>query len=190
MWEAESPPEREMNEMAKCLLVVNADENGLRGRTAFLAERLEQLVADGEFDLVIAGRTISKPGGPIQLLLGSEPEDSGNILPAVKAASQHVLSTGSYSKVNDRLVKILRDADVGEVFIAGVDTEKHVLLTAVDLFEKGFSPKVLAHYCVSSAGPQIHRFALIVLSRLIGHEGILRRAYPPDKAESVEDSAA
>ncbi|MCR4425020.1 MAG: isochorismatase family protein [Firmicutes bacterium] len=176
--------------MEKCLLIVNADEKVLEGRTAFLARRLEQLVAEGEFRLVIAAKTIPKPGSSIQLLSGSEGEETGDILPAVKAAAHHVVASAGYSKANDRLVKILRDAGAGEVFIAGLDTEKHVLQTAADLFEKGFAPRVLTHYCVSTAGPQMHRVGLIVLGRLIGRENLVKGRHPSDRAEGAEDTAA
>ena len=45
-------------------------------------------------------------------------------------------------------------------------------MTAVDLFQNGFRPVVLADACASHAGPDYHEAGLRLLERLIGRRQI------------------
>ena len=83
-----------------------------------------------------------------------------------------------YSAFNEQLISILKDNNGGElpqeIFIAGIDTECCVLATALELFEKGIRPIVLADYCGTTAGKEFHDAGLVSLSSLIGGNNIYR----------------
>ncbi len=55
-----------------------------------------------------------------------------------------------------------------EVHLAGIATDNCILKTAVDLFEAGTVPVVLAHACASHGGPECHDCGLRLLRRFIG----------------------
>ena len=52
--------------------------------------------------------------------------------------------------------------------ICGIATESCVCKTAVDAFERGFTPWVLTDAIARHAGPAVHGAGLLVISRFIG----------------------
>ena len=80
-----------------------------------------------------------------------------------KSASVVVLKD-RYNCVSPHFLKQLRLLNGGimpqRVFIAGVDTEACVLMTANGLFEAGIQPIILASHCASSQGKEMHDNAL------------------------------
>ena len=67
----------------------------------------------------------------------------------------------------------LRQSGTTEVSLCGIDTDACVMATALDLFQNGIRPVVLAEACASHAGPDYHEAGLKLLARLIGREQIV-----------------
>ncbi|MGE5442745.1 MAG: isochorismatase family protein, partial [Bacteroidota bacterium] len=70
------------------------------------------------------------------------------------------------------LDRLRRDA-VSRVHLCGIGTDSSVLISAVDLFEAGIEPVVLAHACASAAGHADHQAGLQILKRLIGDKQVI-----------------
>jgi nicotinamidase-related amidase len=66
---------------------------------------------------------------------------------------------------------------INRIYIAGIDTDNCVLKCAVDLFEAGFVPVILADCCMSHAGIEAHQAALKILPRFIGPAQIIPNAF-------------
>jgi len=78
-----------------------------------------------------------------------------------------------YSCVTTEFLEGLRDKGITAMDICGIDTDICVTKCAVDLFENGIIPFVLANYCASYNGKEAHMNALKTLERFIGKSQII-----------------
>ena len=83
-----------------------------------------------------------------------------------------VIDKTVYTCINDSFLSELRTNGISEIHICGIDTDACVLKCAVDLFEAGIRPIVLANACASHAGSEFHDYGLQILRRLIGKRQI------------------
>ena len=73
-----------------------------------------------------------------------------------------------------RLLSIACAATViARVHLCGIGTDSSVLMSAVDLFQAGIEPVVLAHACASVSGHVDHQAGLQILRRLIGEKQVI-----------------
>ncbi len=63
-----------------------------------------------------------------------------------------IIDKSAYSCLTEPFVDRLRSDGVNWVHLCGIATEDSVLATAVDLFQHGIEPVVLAHACGSDSG--------------------------------------
>jgi hypothetical protein len=59
------------------------------------------------------------------------------------------------------------------VFMCGADTDGHVLGATIGLLDAGIHVKILADYCASTGGVEMHKHGLAVLRRSLGHENVI-----------------
>lgn len=83
-----------------------------------------------------------------------------------------ILEKGRYTCVDSQFISQLASRNIAEIHLCGIDTDICVSKCAVDLFENGIRPIVLAKYCASHAGPSAHERGLATLRRYIGPEQI------------------
>jgi len=155
--------------MSKCLLIVDVQVGFINADTAHIPKLVETLQSD--YENVYATRFYNKEGSFYRKLIKWErfSKDSADF-PLAFTPSYNVtlIDKSIYSCVNDDFIKELEKKGIGAVDICGIDTDICVTKCAVDLFEKGVIPFVLAKYCASHAGEDAHRFALKTLGRFIG----------------------
>jgi nicotinamidase-related amidase len=84
-----------------------------------------------------------------------------------------IIEKSIYTCVTDTFLAALDELDIAEIHIVGVDTDICVSKCAVDLFERDRTPFVLAKYCASYAGPDIHEAALKIIARYIGESQVI-----------------
>jgi nicotinamidase-related amidase len=84
-----------------------------------------------------------------------------------------IIDKPGYSCVSDGFLDRLRGAHIARVHLCGIATEAGVLKCALDLFEAGIEPVVLAHACGSDHDPKLHAAALCLLRRLIGERQVI-----------------
>lgn len=73
------------------------------------------------------------------------------------------------SFVDNGVSNILRKNKIGEVDLAGIDTENCVLTFARDAFDRGYKVNVLKQLCASHSSPRLHRAALEIIKYNIGN---------------------
>ena len=78
-----------------------------------------------------------------------------------------------YSCVTRSFLDELRQSGTTEVALCGIDTDACVTVSAIDLFQNGIRPIVLAQACASHAGSDYHEAGLKLLARLIGTRQIV-----------------
>lgn len=70
--------------------------------------------------------------------------------------------------------RYLRDVGAESIEICGFDTDACVLATALDAFDAGYQPRILAEACASSGGANLHNSSIEILQRNLGKEAIIR----------------
>ena len=165
--------------MKNFLLVIDIQEGFIDSNTLEAKSRIDALIASGIFDCVIASVYSNYEGSPISRFMGwygmmsaDEQKVSGNA-----RKSDYFVYKTRYSACCNELMEFLKKENGGKiperVFVAGVDTECCVLLTAAELFEAGIKPIVMAYYCASSGGEKSHNAGLESMRSIIGESNML-----------------
>lgn len=79
----------------------------------------------------------------------------------------------TYTALNDELKFYIEENKITEIHLCGFDTEACVLKTAADLFEGNYNVKVLKNYTMSNSGLDYHKWALKIIEKLIGRNGLI-----------------
>ena len=159
----------------KTLIVVDVQSGFVNGHTRHVVPAVERLQTG--CDRIYVTRFVNPPASPWRRFMdwrrfAEGPADAElGIRPAAHAV---IARKDVYSCVNEDLLHDLRDRETAEVFLCGIDTDACVLVSAVDLFQNGIRPVILAEACASHAGPEYHEAGLRLLERLIGKDQIIR----------------
>lgn len=167
----------------RLLLIVDCQNGFVSDCTRHVLDRIVQLLKGNLYNHVAFTRFLNYPDSPWIRNLQWHRLMDGNetaLAPELSTWAEVVFNKNTYTAVNDSFLQFLKDRQINQVDIAGIDTDCCVLKTAVDLFEAGVKPRVLAHYCASNGGEVSHQAALTVLSRLIGARAI--------ETEAIDDS--
>ncbi len=159
--------------MSKPLLIVDLQRGFINSFTHHIPQRVARLIKRGKYAPLLFTRFINLPDGPYQQFLdwdscSGEPET--NIVPELE---QFVRTDCVFLKLGlcgmpDNLRSYLTEQGIKQIFLVGIDTDMCVLKIALDIFDLGIEPIVLADCCASTAGLQAHLAGLAVLSRNIG----------------------
>jgi len=163
--------------MPKCLLLVDVQEGFISDKTRSVLPKIADLIDSGLFDFIVATQFINAEGSPYRRFLNwhrlaNSPEI--DLWSTVAENANLVIKKNTYTSVCDELLDFLKNNDIHEVYIAGIDTDCCVLKTAVDLYEAGIRPYVLSCYSASNGGQKSHDAAILVLSRMIGDNSIVK----------------
>ena len=159
----------------KTLIVVDVQRGFVNGHTRHVVPAVERLQAG--CDRIYATRFVNAPVSPWRRFMDWRrfAEGSADAELAFRPAAHAVIvDKHVYSCVNEALLHDLRDRETAEVFLCGIDTDACVLVSAVDLFQNGIRPVILAEACASHAGPEYHEAGLRLLERLVGTDQIIR----------------
>lgn len=123
---------------------------------------------------VVFTRYHNHPGSPFHRVMGwtrlqHAPET--DIAPDLRdrAAAAHALvDKPAYTCFTDEASRLINQNGWTELVFVGVATESCVLKSAVDAFERGYTPWMVTDACASDAGAEVHQAGLTVARRLIG----------------------
>ncbi len=153
----------------ECLLIVDVQRGFINSWTAHVPTAVEALQRD--YQRVIVTRFYNPPGSFYRRLIGWQrfgKESADFALAFAPPAGAPVLDKPTYTCVTPAFLEDLAGWRVGRVDICGIATDNCVLKCAVDLFEAGVEPVVLAAACGSHGGPECHKAGLLLLGRFIG----------------------
>ncbi len=156
------------------LLVIDVQKGFLGPHTKHIPRLAE--IEQRRHGLVVATRLLNPPNSPFRRFLDwhvmtdGEPEYDLAFIPGPDSI---VIDKSRYSAVDDTLLRILSARGIGAVHLCGLKTDACLLKTALDLFEVGVAPIVLARLCATTAGPEAHAAALVLLARQIGPRCII-----------------
>ncbi|HEX9809632.1 MAG TPA: isochorismatase family cysteine hydrolase [Alphaproteobacteria bacterium] len=159
------------------LLIIDVQQGFMTPATAHVPGRVEALQAD--YAAVLATRFVNPEGSAHRRLLGWDrfaPGSAETALAFRPREDAHILEKRLYTCVDGPFLERLARLGAGEVHLCGIATDNCVLKCAVDLFEAGLRPVVLARACASHAGPDYHQWGLRILRRLIGAAQVVEGA--------------
>ena len=154
------------------LLIVDVQKGFINESTLFIPKAVQKLQED--YQQVFITKFINIEESPFRKLMSWHELSIGD--PNVELAFRPVkraiiLEKTAYTCVDKYFLKCLENLTT--VDICGIDTDACVMKCALDLFENGKTPRVLANYCASSGGTYYHKSALKILERNIGKEQII-----------------
>lgn len=158
----------------RALLIVDVQNGFVNERTKHIPALVEEL--QYRYDLVIATRFINLPDSQYRRLIKWNHLSPGSdeIELAFKPKEDAVIiDKNIYTCINESFLELLRNHNVNEVDICGIDTDICVTKCAVDLFEKDITPFVLKDYCATHASKNLQKAALDILARYIGRSQII-----------------
>lgn len=161
----------------KCLFIIDVQNGFVSEKTEMILPRMEQLINVFDGGLIIATQFVNVDNSGFTDImhwkrLKTSPEI--DLIPFVGEKATNVVRKTTYSACTEEVMTLLREHEVSQAYVVGIDTDCCVLTTAIDLFEHNIRPVVLEHYCASNGGEKSHDAALMVLERTIGKPQILR----------------
>ena len=159
------------------LLIVDVQNGFVSEVTASVVPKLVDLLSKKKFENVAFTKYCNFNSSPFEKYLNwfrLKTDEEQSLVSELMPLATVVFEKTVYTAINDDMKEYLKNNCIDTVYIAGIDTDCCVLTSAVDLFQMGIRPIVLADYCASNGGPESHNAALRVLHRLIGESQIVK----------------
>lgn len=160
--------------MKSLLLVIDLQQSFINENTKHLINKIDNLINENKYDYVAFTRFINSTDSIWYTKLnytGCMTEEDKMIL--VDTRGNKVIDKTIYSSLGEELKTYIKENNISQIYLCGIDTECCVLKTAFDLFENGYDGYVLKDYCACMNGNQRHNNALDILKRNIGYDKII-----------------
>lgn len=154
-------------------MIIDVQRGFLNEWTRVIPAKVEALQA--QYDHIVATRFLNPEGSPYRRFIHwsrCAPGSADVELAFSPRVGTWVLDKTVYSAVTSELRRWLDARGITRIEICGIATDNCVLKTAVDLFEAGYEPVVLADACASHGGPECHECGLRLLRRFIGKDQV------------------
>ena len=163
------------------LCLVNVQNGFLNEFTKPTILELRKFLSDYEFSKVLVVKFINQPNTLFVNELGYEkmmtPEACETIIDIKPFVSVTYLK-GTFGFLNQGFleqIKILNNGELPKhVLLAGIDLETHILAIAINLFDIGIKPILLADFTTSFEGKEIYHHGLRSFELFFGRGSILR----------------
>lgn len=159
--------------MKKLLLIIDLQDAFLNEATAFVSRKIDDLIQSGKFDDVLFTRFVNIENSVYEKELfyeGCKKED-GKIV--IDTHGFSVIDKTQYSAYTPALLNYIKDKQIDQIYLCGLDTDCCVLITAIDFFEHGYDIYVLQDFCASSGGETMHQAGLMIGRRNIGKNRVI-----------------
>lgn len=166
--------------MPRAIIVVDVQNGFINPATTHIPGRIKSLLDAVAFEHRIFTQFFNPPDSPYEKLLHWTKLRSAHevaIVDELKAYPTVVFRKPVYSCLDQKFLHHAESHQIKEFYIAGIDTDSCVLKCAVDLFEQGFKPMVLADRCMSHGGQAAHDAALTILPRFIGGDQVITDSF-------------
>jgi nicotinamidase-related amidase len=127
-------------------------------------------------------RFINYPGSPYERLIGwsrvaEAPEtDLVDALRPYAARATATVDKPGYTLFTDHGTQVIADGGWSDLVFCGLTTESCVCKSAVDAFERDFTPWVVTDACGSHGAVEAHEAGLLILRRFIGQGQMIASA--------------
>jgi nicotinamidase-related amidase len=156
------------------LLIIDVQSGFLNEWTAHVPVRVASL--QGSFDQAVVTRLYNPQKSLYRKLIGWNRFSLGSSdtqLAFEPRSDATIIDKSTYSCINQVLLDRLRRNATTRAHLCGIGTDSSVMMSAIDLFQAGIEPVVLAHACGSATGHADHQAGLQILRRLIGEKQVI-----------------
>jgi len=162
--------------MARALIVIDVQNGFITPSSRHVIQKIKKLLESKKFDIVVFTQFVNVPGSPFRKIknwhkIATAPET--DIVPELKPFAKTVFKKNVYSSFTPEFERFLKKNKISQLYLAGIDTECCVFKTAVDAFEKGYEPFLLASYCASHESSKFHQMGVALFGRLITPKNII-----------------
>lgn len=177
-----------MTKKSAVLVVVDVQNGFVREKSAHVVPVISGLVRRWQASggdviftryLNYAGSNFEKLFNWSKLMESPETDIVPELAPCAEKATA-VINKTIYSLFNEEGAALVREHGWTDLYICGIATESCVLKTAADAFELDLTPWLIEDASASHAGQAAHDAGLLVTSRFIGPNQIIKvREIPP-----------
>lgn len=157
------------------LLVIDVQNNFINKKTKFIIKRVQNVLKSNKFDVVAFTKFINSKNCNFYKILnyrGCIKAEDHQI--SIETYDKKVFEKETYTALNDELKQFIKDNNIKQICLCGIDTDACVLKTALDLFDNGYLIKVIEDCSMSHSGKKYHKMAIKLLKKLIGKENIIK----------------
>jgi nicotinamidase-related amidase len=160
------------------LLVVDMQNGFLNPNSVSVIAPVQRLITEARRRGIatVFTRFSNREGSQYERLIGwtrlrTSPET--DITDELDVGGATVIAKEQYSAFTPEFCALVENKRWQRLLICGVATDGCVLKTAVDAFERGMVPIVVADACASHAGAQVHDAGLLLIGRFIGRSQVM-----------------
>lgn len=161
--------------MKKALLILDLQNSFMNEYTKELPEKIEIYCINTYYDSIIVGKFVNEVDSVFVKRLSDTKcldKDDSKLIPHI-SKPHVVMERTAYTMYTEELENYLKDNKIKYIYICGVDTDRSVYKTALDLLERGYYVYVLKNLCRSSAGTRYHEMTIELLKRQIGNDYVI-----------------
>jgi nicotinamidase-related amidase len=163
--------------MPRAIIIIDVQNGFINPSTEHIPAKIKSLLDAVVFEHRIFTQFFNPPGSPYEELLHwarLRSDDEVAIVRELLTYPSIVFKKPIYSCLSPDFLRYAETHQLKQFYLAGIDTDCCVLKCAVDLFEQGFKPMVLADCCMSCGGRAAHDAALSILPRFIGRNQVIK----------------
>lgn len=164
-----------MCDMKKALLILDMQEAFMTDDTKGLPIKIEDYVATTYYDHIIVGKFVNEMDSIfVKRLSNTKCLNKEECKLCIELSKSHVIMERcAYTMYTNELDKYLREQNIKYIYLCGLDTDRSIYKTAMDLLERGYFVYIIKNLCNSSAGTNYHNMAIQLLERQIGKDYVI-----------------
>lgn len=158
----------------KLLIVIDVEKNFINEHTKDMPSKIDSLIKNGDYNHIIFTKFINSYDSPFYKVIGYKgciSESDCKIM--IDTSKYKVFEKRGYTAYTKEIKDYIKNNNIDEVYLCGIDTDQCILKTAVDMFEDNINVKVLSEYSMSHSGNDYHEYALKILKKFIGKDNVL-----------------
>lgn len=159
------------------LILVDVQHGFISRYTRRALPHIERVLETCQFRTIIATQFVNPPGSPFHQLVDWHAMTGGHeveLHPAVARRADTVVRKTTYGAARE-LAAELKDRDLKQAVLMGIDTDVCVLQNAAGLFDLGFDPYVDMRGCATGGGLAADRAAVSLMCRTVGAGQVIER---------------
>lgn len=161
--------------MKKALLVLDMQQAFMNGYTKELPEKIEEYCINTYYDNIVVGKFVNEADSIfVKRLSNRKCLDEEEAKLTIHISKPHVvMKRTAYTMYTEELEKHLKENQIKYVYICGLDTDRSIYKTALDLLERGYFVYVIKNLCRSSNGIRYHDMGIALLKQQIGLDYVI-----------------
>lgn len=166
--------------MKNALLVIDVQEYFLNEHTKDLPQKIADFIQRNKFDHVLFFKFVNTKDSNWVKSLGWHKMLAAPQTKIASALKEFLNKDNTFIKRaafsvfrSKKFNKFVKDQEISELFVCGMDTDACIYTTAMEAFERKFAVKVIDDLCAASHGKEYHQNTIASLKRNLGEKVIV-----------------